>query len=299
MKNRTLKLADIKERFYVQVNLDETRVNHFMDLKTAKAELSPIQIGFLNDSEELILIDGRHRKVAYEWLGNTATDCIVKHYASEADMIVEALEANVGGSLPPKPEDITHVMELLLASGVSRREIIRKVTGRTGFPAKLVATHVRNVQNVLTQARLRRAVHAVAEGGKTIEEAAQEYDVNLERLRTELLKGKKLDENEGVTNLSQAQAWTNKKVGSLNRSLARLYGKISRDLGDGLLTLEQAEDIMEYMGKMVQRIVSSHDDWKSRILFRHQVKARVEKREDVNRGERARTGNRALERMEL
>ena len=299
MKVKILTLSEIKEKFYVRIHLDESRVLHFVDLKMAQEELPPLQVGFLNGSDEPILIDGRHRKAADERLGTTESECEIKHYTCKADMIVAALKANVGGSLPPSQEDITHTMELLLASGLPRREIIQKVTERTGFPATLVAKHVRNVQNGLAQTRLRKAVHAVAKGGKTIEEAALEHDVSIERLRAELLKGKQLDENEGVTNLSQAKAWTNKKVGSLNHSLGRLYAKISRDLGDGLLTPKQAEDIMEYMEKMVQRIVSSHDDWKSRILSRHEIRKAVSEREKKDQGERVRLGRQALERMGL
>lgn len=214
-------------------------------------------------------------------------------------MIVAALEANVGGSLPPSPEDITHTMQLLLAAGVARKEIIRKVAEKTGFPALLVAKHVQNVQRVIAKAQLRKAVQAVAKGGMTVNEAAAEFGVSIEMLQKELVKGNKVGANEGATDISQAKAWTNKKVGSLNHSISRLYAKLSRDLGDGLITLKQAEDVLDYMGKMVTRVQSVHEDWKKRILARQKVTEAVNDRDNKDRVERGRMSQRALSRMGL
>lgn len=298
-EKKVLALTDIKEKFFVRVALDESRVAHFIELKLAEVKLPALLVGSCNGSDELVLIDGRHRKIADERLGNTSTECELEHFQSEADMIVAALQANVGGSLPPKPEDITHAMQLLLAAGVPRREIISKVSERIGFPPPLVAKHVRNVQSMIALARLRKAVQAVAKDGATVNEAAVSFDVSTERLKKELLKGNKVGEHEGATDISQAKAWANKKIGSLNHSTSRLYARISRDLGDGLITQKQAEDVLDYMERLVKRVQSVHEDWKKRILARQKVTEAVHERDNKDQAERGRMSQRALSRMGL
>ena len=297
MKKQNVVLSEIKEKFFVRVALNESHVQYLCDLKKSKAELPPIRLGVCAGSDELVLVDGRHRKAADERLGITEAVCEVRRYETEAEMIIDALKENVGGALPPAPEDITHTMRLLLAAGITKKDIIRRVSEMTSFPPALVAKHLDNVRRHEQKVRLTKAVRSIAEGGQTVASAAAEFGVD-EAILKGALSGK-VDDDEGATNVSQVKAWMEKKFKGLSYSNAQVYLKLSRDLNRGLLTLDEVTEVANHVGKLVDRVVKNHKRWLSRLNVHEVAEQAVERRSRKDRVGEDRLADRVLGRMGL
>jgi ParB-like chromosome segregation protein Spo0J len=132
-KQVTLDLSEIKETFVIRLGLNQAHLDHLRTLVESGVKLPPLLI-----SENKELVDGRHRLAVYRSLGHTTVKCVVEKFTSASDKITRALECNVGGSLPPTEADITHTMQVLLATSATRRQIIDLISSRVGFPRTLV-----------------------------------------------------------------------------------------------------------------------------------------------------------------
>ncbi len=283
-------LESLREDFIVRLELNREHIEHLKDLIGANVELDPLLVS--EDDDEII--DGRHRKAAYIELGIKEVDCEVRKFDSQADKIVEALRRNVGGALPPTPSDISHTMQILLTAGESRKSIIEKVSTTVGFPKKLVQKHLDEVQSQLHKARLKKAIAAVTTHGKTVHEAAAEFGVKLETLQRNLAG--KVDQN--GTNVQQLKSYLSQQYTKLTLVSGQNLSRVIRGLKDGVLTTDDAQEIIIHVIKLKHRLDRYHDEWIQR--FRAHVDTTdevvvVSKRQE--RKSQLSQGKRALERM--
>jgi ParB-like chromosome segregation protein Spo0J len=289
-KIKKIKLSEVKDSFVVRISLKRDHVDYLRNLVETGIELDPLLVS----EEDNELIDGRHRKQAYTELGITEVRCELKKFNSTSDKIIAALRANVGGSLPPTPADINHTMEILLASGESRKSIIEKMSETVGFPKKLIQNHLDNVQSHMAKARLIKAVNAVASNGKTVHEAAAEYGVKLETLQRNL--SGKVDTN--TTNVKQLKSHLSQQYGSLNKSIAANLSQVIRELKDGVIESEDAEDIMQHVNKLAARFKICHEEWVKRFASHIGIRAEASEATRVQaRAPQVSQGKRALDRM--
>ena len=262
MKKRivTLQLNQIQENFMVRVELNRDHVDHLKDLIGAGVVLDPILVS----EEDKELIDGRHRKAAYLEMAFKEVECEARNFASDADKIVEALRCNVGGSLPPTHADVNHTMQILLASGATRKTIIEIVSERIGFPPKLIARHLDEVQSNMAKARLKKAAYAVVNDGKTVHEAAAEQGVNLETLRRRLKADGETDDDR-ATSVNQAKSYLSTSFASLQHSQGQVLSKVLRELKDGLISPEESQILIDHVKKLTLRLNRHHDEWVKRF----------------------------------
>jgi len=290
-----MQLTEIRETFIVRVELNPERVEHLKDLISSGVEMEPLLVS--EDDNELI--DGRHRKAAYLELGFKETKCEVRRFASTAEKIIEALRCNVGGALPPTHADVNHTMQILLASGESRKRIIEMVSGCVGFPARLVARHLDEVQSTMGKARLNKAARLVVNDGKTVHEAAAQEGVKLETLKAFL----KVDGESGddrATSVNQVKSYLSTQMNSLQCSQGQVLSKVLRDLKDGLIAPEEAQTVIEHANKLTSRLNRRHDEWVKR--FASHIGTTTEMTEATKaraRKPQVSHGNKALDRMGL
>jgi ParB-like chromosome segregation protein Spo0J len=256
-KIENLALATITEGFLVRVELDHKHIEHLKDLHSSGQELPPILVSE-GDNE---LVDGRHRLAAYRELGVQSTSCEIRKFASRAEKIMVALAANVGGSLPPTHADINHTMQILLNEGESRKSIIQMVSDRIGFPAKLVARHLDEVQANIHKVRLKRAINDVVDKGKTIHEAAALHGVKLETLKANLAD--KI--SDGKSDVNQLKSHLSVSFNRVSHIYGRNISKLARDLRDGVISEEEARDVIRHMIKLMDRLNHRHNEWVKRF----------------------------------
>jgi ParB-like chromosome segregation protein Spo0J len=187
---RLVPISELVNNFYVRIGLDNNHVRFLQGLREHGVVLEPIEIA--KGTNEII--DGRHRVAVELNLGHTEIYCNEEVYSSKEAMIIAALKANVGGSLPPSPQDIVHTIECLLHEGLSRKVIISQVSERVGFPPKLVARYIDDVRSKVAKRRKAEAVTAIAGGDITLVDAAEKYSVNIEELKAEI-SGKPKEES--------------------------------------------------------------------------------------------------------
>lgn len=127
-----------------------------------------------------VVVEGRHRKEAYE-LNNVAEIKVkVLEFDDEAEMIAYAYKANTGGSLPPTPQDTEHTIMLLLEHG----ETMKRIGELLGLPAGMARKYISSVKSKTSRQKLMKAAAAVTDGGLTVAKAAEQYEVDADALRT-------------------------------------------------------------------------------------------------------------------
>lgn len=291
-----VKLSDIAEKFIVRVKLNDEHVAYLASLLEAGKEISPL----LLSAEGNVLVDGRHRLAAIRLMGGIEEfPCEIRKFDSEGDMLIAALEANVGGSLPPSPADITLTMQMLLVAKVSKREIIEKVNEIVGFPPSLIKKHLNKVQANLNLARLQKAISAVARGDLTVQQAAEDNSVDLKDLREALSENgrrrgeRDLDINKLKDHIGQNFTRASSVMGH-NLSL------LATHLEDGIVKNDEVNEVMLSLEKKLKRLVACYNQWHGRFKIHLEAK---DKAVEVSRVEarvpRGNSGMKALSKMGL
>jgi len=295
-KIRELELAAIKETFVVRIALDSDRVNYLKSLKDSGIELDPVLVSEEEDGS-FELIDGRHRKAAYQLSGSTTIRCQVKKYDSLTEKIVVALKCNVHGPLPPKEADLSHVMQLLLAAGESRRSIIEMISFQVGFPPRLIKKHLDWVQANLQKSLLRKAHNTVVNDGKTVHEAAAEYGISVETLKKHLQE--KNGDEEGAINFNQLQSHIRQNCNRLNHVLGSNLSRIARDLKDGVINEREAMTMIAYVEQLVENFNRRHREWVKRFDVHTSTVQQAQKKERKRAQKAQDIGKKALVKMGL
>lgn len=295
MKKKTalLQLSGIKETFVIRLELNQKHVEYLKSLIESGVELPPLVVS-ADDHE---LIDGRHRLAAYRMLNHVEAKCTIEKFGSQTEKIVAALQANVGGSLPPTEGDISHVMQILLVAGESRKSIIERISKNIGFPPALIKRHLDYVQSNLAKARLQKAVSAVVSHGKTVPEAAAEFGVKLETLKSNLTeKG----EDDRATDVKQLKSHLSQSFNKLNSVFGHNLSKVARDLSDGVIKPEEVRDVIVHVNKLTARFNRRHEEWLKRFeIHIGSATSAAEVSQSNARKPQEKLGRQALNRMGL
>lgn len=247
-----IKLKDLQTNLFVRRALNHDHVLFLAELIENGVKLPPIKI-----TREGTVVDGRHRIEAHE-LNNL--DEIAFDYEdadSEIELIAKAYQSNIGGSLPPTPQDTEHTVMLLLERG----EAMKRIGDLLGLPAGMARRYVAEVKSKTARAKLQRAVAAVTDGGLTVTRAAEQYDVDHGKLK-EALSGRKREVKWGIAevqrNLTKSYRSAAQKNAALIRGLLEKYE-------DGDVTSRQVRDIIRHIEQLQKRANRSILDWEKRF----------------------------------
>jgi len=251
----TLPINEIKETFFVRKELSEDRVLQLAMLYEAGTELPPLRVA--DGTNELIF--GRHRRAALELLNRSEARCEIVKPESRAEMIVMAIEENVGGPLPLTRADIEHSIKLLLAEKTPRTQIVKMVTC---WPPAVTRRYLNNVQAAMGKEKMLKAVTAVVDGGLNVPQAAEQFSVDSEDLRQELSGEKKRRKKFG---LSELKSGLTSQFKSNSLKSAALVKRLLEGYEDGEVAETQVHEVLSHISHLNRRAQRSHQDWVNRF----------------------------------
>ncbi len=253
---KTVRLSTLHTNLFVRKELNQDHVLYLAELIENGVEMNdPIEV--VENDKGNIVIDGRHRKEAYELNGVEATKVRVLIFEDEAEMIAYAFKKNAGGSLPPSAADTEHVIMLLFERG----ETQKKIAERLGLPTTLVRKYIQFVRSKIARQKIQKAISAVVDCGLTIAQAAQKYEVEINKLK-DALSGRRKKQKQGLPQVKSDVTRSHKSLSSRNAALMRnLFEKYE----DGDLTESQVNEIFAQIQSLQKRAVRTLSDWQKRF----------------------------------
>ncbi len=249
---KTVSINDLQKNTFVRRELDQDHVLYLGQLLEGGVKLPPILV-----TDDLQVIDGRHRIEAHELLNLTEIRCEVVEVRDEADLIARAFKANVGGPKPPTPEDVEHTVKLLLARGVAQKDIVRMLR----LPPGMARHYVGQVKSKLNRARLLQAASSVTDDGLTVAKAAEKHNVDSDKLR-EVLSGRRNRHKPGIAEIQRTLTRQYKSVGLRNANLCK---RLMDKLEDGDVTEKQVISIFDHLDSLQKQSARAVADWRKRF----------------------------------
>lgn len=263
---RTVEVGEIEENLFVRRAIDQDHVLYLAELIEAGVEMSdPIDVT-ITEAGKMMIIDGRHRKVAIELNGIIEVKVRVLSFGSEAEMIAYAYQANAGGSLPPTQGDTEHTIALLLDKGQAKKQI----SGLLNLPSSLAKKYISQVELRLKRAKLNQAKVAVLDGGTAVPKAAAQFGVDENELREALGGGKR--QSKKAADIALIHRDLTSQFRSSSQRSARLIMKLFDQLDDGDVTPKQVEKVLDHLAKLVQQSASTLAGWRSRFTAKTNTK---------------------------
>lgn len=248
---KTILIADVKKDFYVRKQLDDERVLMFAALYESGAKVPPIVI-----NEDNVLIDGRHRLEAREYLDFKNIEAEVREITDKVKLITEAFRSNVGGPLPPTLQDTEQTIEMLLELGETRKSIAKHLR----MPPAMIRKLVGNVQSRLARKKLQAAASSVTEGGLTVVKAAEQYKVDIDALKETL--SPRRNKKHGIPEIQRQLTSTYKSVSIKNSKLCK---SLLEKFEDGDLTEKQTREILDHLSTLTRQTYHNVMEWKGRF----------------------------------
>jgi hypothetical protein len=249
---KTVAIKDLKFNLFVRQVLNQDHALFLAELIEGGVKLPPIKI-----TPELGVIDGRHRIEAYELNNQTEIEAEIMDIKNETELIAKAYRANIGGSLPPTPQDTEHTIMLLLERGEAKKRIGELLS----LPAGMARKYISSVQSKASRQKLMRAAAAVTDGGLTVAKAAEQHNVDMEKLK-EVLSGKKHKRKWGI---AEVQRKLTKLYRSVSQTNARCIRSLLEKHEDGDVTEKQVRDIFAHFDNLQKQSSRSVAEWKKRF----------------------------------
>ena len=164
-------------------------VNRYTNEMKAGAVFPPIDVGIIDDESyprhgKRIIEDGVHRWKAYSSLGVKVVDVNVKHYDTELDFLIAAIEPNVkhGRSIPFR--DKSRLLVLLRGYGLEDGEISKIILVPLDKIAKLEKRILKTVNGT---SYLKASISKALEAGQITKEEA--FAMKQQRIQTRTAEG--------------------------------------------------------------------------------------------------------------
>lgn len=258
MKNkgmRTVRVADLRENLFVRKVLDQDHALYLAELMDGGVEMrDPIEVTDLLVPNSIV--DGRHRKHAFDVNGVEEVKVRVLEFEDEAEMIAYAYKANTGGSKPPTQEDTEHTIDVLLNHGVAKKRIGEILN----LPLEVARKYINSVQSKLERQKVMRAAAAIRDGGLTLAKAAVQYDVDPDKVKAAL--GGKKKAKHGVEELQRTLTTAYRSLGMKN---ARAIRSLLEKHEDGDVAEKQVRSIFDHIEHLQRQSTKSVADWKKRF----------------------------------
>lgn len=253
MGTKTIGLDKLQENLFVRKQLNQDHVLYLAELIENGVKMKDL----IEVAEDFRIVEGRHRKEAYELNGVSEVSVRMLKFENDAEMIAYAYKANTGGSLPPTPEDTEHTILLLLEQGEPKKQI----GDLLGLPAGMARRYVAEVQSKAARAKMQRAAAAITDGGLTVAQAAENYGVDADKLK-ETLSGHRKRNARGITEIQRGLTRSYKSLGSKNAALIR---SLLEKYEDGDVTEKQVGDILDHIEQLQKKAVRAVTDWRHRF----------------------------------
>jgi predicted transcriptional regulator len=265
---RTVKIADLQTNLFVRDALDQNHVLYLAELIENGVEMNDL-VEVTEIENDLNVVDGRHRKDAYELNRIEEIKVKILEFDDEAEMIAYAYRANTGGSKPPTAADTEHTVKLLL----ERKESMKRIGELLGLPASMARRYANEVKSRMNRAKLQKAIDLVVASGYTAAKAAEQCEVDLEKLK-EALSGSRKNHKQGLQDLHRSLSTLYNGLGKKNAALAK---KFMDKFEDGDVTEKQVRDVFNHVEDLQKKAARAFSDWKKRFDARVAAKKAGEK----------------------
>lgn len=251
---KTVKLSEIHTNLFVRKELDQDWALTLAELIGNGVEMKdPIEVTESNGVLEII--NGRHRKVAYELNDVENVKVKILEFVSVAEAVAYAYNANKG-SKPPTARDTEHTIMTMERLGIGPKKIGEMID----LPAKLVQRYLEDIKSKEKRAALMKGRELVHEHNFTVPAAAQQVGVKMEELKG-FLGGHRKHKSEVMA--------TQKKLSALCRSDSAKIGRLIKgvlaqyEVGD--FSKAQVELIFDKLEKSQKQQIKMVSDWKVRF----------------------------------
>ena len=249
----TIKIADIKVDTYVRKGLNQDHALFLASLIEAGVKLPPIKI-----TPDFNLQDGRHRIEAHLLNGLTEIECEVISARNDLVLIGEAFRDNMGGSLPPTPDDIKHTIRMLLDRGMAKKDIPVAL----GLPAAMVRGYISTVESERKRQLLQQAANLIAEGEANRSEAAEKVGIKDEDLKQFLQQHNKRETKKGLKDVERNMRHLYQ---SFSNRVSRLMKGVQEKFEDGDISAKQVEGIFEIIDDKLKSAARLQSDRRKRF----------------------------------
>lgn len=256
-KLQTVKLADIETNLFVRRMLNDDRVLFFADLIENKVELPPMQVASCVDGK-WPLVDGRHRKAAYDFHDIEEVVVEIIEVTDDIDLLTKAFAANIGGAQPPTREDIEHVISECFKRGVGEK----RLPVILGMPAGMIRDSISRVKARAKRQKLNQAISLVAEDNLRVAEAAQKIGIDEEELRMSLTSRRKRDRKQN----REVKRSLTQRYRNLGRTNTAMIEKMLNKFDDGDIIAKDVVDILDHVSHLQDRHSKNLADNKARFL---------------------------------
>lgn len=252
-----LPVADLKKTFFVRKETNQDRVLFFMELYESGAEVPPIKV--IRGSVEIY--DGRHRVEALEHLERKHTECELIEPGELSEMLMGAFGENFGGSLPPTRADTVFVMKQLIEAKVPNAKI-KSMFAPNFFRPSHADKLLKEAHSKVSEAKMKRAVSAVAHGEVTVQKAAEEHGVEVDDLKSKISgtkrKGRATDIGEIKAEIS------NRNKGNSNRTVA-IFRDLLDKYQDGEISDKKVTEVLDHVEKLYRSSSLRIKSWRERL----------------------------------
>lgn len=253
----TLPLEDLKATIFVRRSLNEEWINQLMEFyRSTEHNLPPIEV--VRDTLEIR--DGRHRREALLRLGRKTTLCKLVAPSEKPEFLIQALSANVGGSLPPTRGDVVFVMKQLMLEDLGEKRI--RELFAPFYPPSVVRAFLDDAYTEVGRQKMRSALDAIAAGDTTMTDAARKYDVDLDKLQAEISGRKKNSRKHDVTAVKVDI--TNRARGNSTRNVTA-YRHLLRRYEDGEVTYAKVLEVLLHSKRVHIDGAKRIDQWLERL----------------------------------
>lgn len=247
----TISMSALKETFFVRKQTDTEHVLHLAELYEAGEKLPP-----LLTTREGDIVDGRHRYRALDLIGRKVVEVEYVTEVERGELLIRALKANTGGSLPPTREDINYTIRQLLEAGVTHSVIVERLP----FPASLVRKHLASVKSGLNRDRQMKAIRDVNDHGMTVVQAAEANNVDPDAVR-EIISGNRRKK----TSVAEINAGVTNAYRGRSRVLANIFTRTLKLYEDGDLTTAKVNEVFTHVEKAHKQAAKTVNDWVKRF----------------------------------
>lgn len=252
-KYATININEIKESFFVRHRLNQDHAIQLSMLYDNGTKLPRLLVTSENE-----LIDGRHRLAALRSLDKKSVEVEYAPDADRATHLVHALQANLGGALPPSNADIIYAITQMLENGMVGSAIIKHFSNI--WPPAVARRYYFDAQANLTKRRVNAAKDAVLEG-KTVQEAATTHKIKIDTLKAAIGGNRK----KRKTDTTEIKGTITSIFRSRGSSLGHIARALTQKFEDGEISWKTAVAILDHYDRCVKNTADSARDLRKRL----------------------------------
>jgi len=250
-----VKIAELDQSLFVRAAIDQEWMLQLALAYEAKEDVPPIELA----ADGKRVVDGRHRIAARQYLDLEDIEAMVRSdLVSDEDIVAAAFKANRGQSKHMTTQDIEHSIEMLFEKGIG----VRRVAELLWLNSSEAKKYVNNVRSRMLKQRTQKALDAIREGGLTAAQAAEQFNVDLDRVKEALRPTQKKAAKAELGDLKRKLTNSYKSYSSTSwKMLEDVFGKYD----DGILSAAQVRAVLKHLQAQQKRARALIEDYQRRF----------------------------------